>query len=282
MLDKLVEIPVADWPALRDLYKEDWPRNHVGYYTLDNFIRWVNLDPNIKHLKVLSLNGDWSDGTFVIIDRYQLFLNSLNPSNEKLVTALNLLDWTNGYKVSSFLQRHRPAVLDVVESKKLEKEYDSLTVLYYLPRADAEQFDISCPDELTLRPMVEEDAKTADDIWPNKHEGSWFFLKRLINWNPNIGVYTKQGELVAWSFRLQAGFLGALQVKDSYKRRGLGSLVVKVMAKKLAAMGHDTTALVGEANLPSRKLFESLGFKLLDTAYWLRTYPLNDFHWVDE
>lgn len=67
MLDKLVEIPVADWPALRDLYKEDWPRNHVGYYTLDNFIRWVNLDPNIKHLKVLSLNGDWSDGTFVII-----------------------------------------------------------------------------------------------------------------------------------------------------------------------------------------------------------------------
>lgn len=54
--------------------------------------------------------------------------------------------------------------------------------------------------------MAEEDAITADNLWPNRHEGSLFFLKRLINWNPNIGAYTADGQLVAWCFRLRDTF----------------------------------------------------------------------------
>lgn len=49
--------------------------------------------------------------------------------------------------------------------------------------------------------MSENDAELADELWPNRHEGSLFFLKRLIKLNPNIGAYTKDGELVAWCFR---------------------------------------------------------------------------------
>lgn len=45
------------------------------------------------------------------------------------------------------------------------------------------------------------DAKIADDVWPNKHDGSLFFLKRLIELNPNIGAYNENNELVAWCFR---------------------------------------------------------------------------------
>lgn len=130
--------------------------------------------------------------------------------------------------------------------------------------------------------MTSKDAKLADDLWPNKHEGSLFFLTRLINWNVNSGAYTKStNELVACCLRLQAGPLGALQVVPSAYRKGLGSLITKQMCKQLAAIGHDTFAFVGETNIPSRSMFEKVGFEVIDTAYWLRTFPTFDFHWTD-
>lgn len=65
--NKLVEIPKEEWQHLRDLYKVDWPSNLVGFYTLDNFVRWTEKDPNIKNLKAYSLDGDYSDGTFLFV-----------------------------------------------------------------------------------------------------------------------------------------------------------------------------------------------------------------------
>lgn len=64
---------------------------------------------------------------------------TLELSNEKLKRALNLIDWSTGLKVSSFLKRHRSAVIDVVQSKKLKIEYDSLTFLYFLSKEEAKK-----------------------------------------------------------------------------------------------------------------------------------------------
>ncbi|XP_055838916.1 uncharacterized protein LOC129906945 [Episyrphus balteatus] len=282
----LIPVPSDELTKLRDLYLKDWPQNCVGYYTLDNFIRWLQKDPQIKALAILTLNNDdWrTDGTFVLADRYQLFLNTLNPSNERLRIALSLLDWSGGYKVSSFLERHRPAVLDVVDTQlHLQKEYDSLTLVYHMPRDEAIQMEIDCPDGFVVRAMNEDDAVVADNVWPNQHVGSLFLLKRLIKWNPNVGVFTKaNNELVAWCFRLQGGFLGALQVKDTHQRMGLGRLVLKSITKKIGQMDQDVMACVGHENTPSKRLFESCGFKVIDKAFWLRTYPTKDFEWTDK
>lgn len=66
--DKLVEIPPNEWKTLRDLFLPKWPNDISGYFTVDNYIRWYQHDPNIKNLKFFSLNGDWKDdGTFVVI-----------------------------------------------------------------------------------------------------------------------------------------------------------------------------------------------------------------------
>lgn len=64
---KLVEIPREEWNNLRDLYKVDWPRNLVGFYTVDNFMKWTGKDPSIKNLKAFSLDGDYTDGTFLFV-----------------------------------------------------------------------------------------------------------------------------------------------------------------------------------------------------------------------
>jgi hypothetical protein len=68
-----------------------------------------------------------------------MFVYTLELSNEKLKRALNLIDWSGGLKVSSFLKRHRSAVLDVVQNKQLKIEYDSLTFLYFLSKEEAKK-----------------------------------------------------------------------------------------------------------------------------------------------
>lgn len=68
LVDKLVEIPPSDWLELRDLYSPNWPENHVAWHTINNYVNWFRMLPNIKHLRVWSLNGSWrSDGTYVIV-----------------------------------------------------------------------------------------------------------------------------------------------------------------------------------------------------------------------
>ncbi|XP_055712124.1 uncharacterized protein LOC129807107 [Phlebotomus papatasi] len=271
---RLVEIPCDNWIELKEMYNRDWPKHIVNYYTIDTYIRWKEQCDTIPNLHFYSLNGQWRrDGTVLIVDRYQLFVCSLDESNSQLKKALELLDWRAGFKISSFVSKHRPAILHLVESRKLEKEYDSQTVLYYLPRHLGQAVLVDCPNDIELRPMTKEDATIADRVWPNRHHGSLFFLERLIAWNPNVGAYTKEGRLVAWCFLLQAGALGALQVDEEYQRRGLGSLVTKAMIRKLCDMGRDTFAFVNVDNTPSRGMLEKLGFIEIDSVYWLRTLP---------
>lgn len=141
----------------------------------------------------------------------------------------------------------------------------------------------SAPSNVTLKPLSTKNAEIIDDEWPNKHVGSLFFVNRLIEWNPNIGAFDENNELMGWCLRLQTGPLGALQVAEKFKRRGIGSLVTLAMCKILANNEMDTFALVGEQNFSSQNLFTKLGFKHADDVFWLRTFPTDEtFKWQDD
>lgn len=71
-----------------------------------------------------------------------MFIYTLNKSLDRLTTALSLLDWSNGYKVSSFSSKHRPAIDWIIENKNLEPEFDSLTYLYYFPKKSAREIEV--------------------------------------------------------------------------------------------------------------------------------------------
>lgn len=206
----------------------------------------------------------------------------MDETNNRLTSLLRLLDWSKGLKVSSFRQCFRSAVITVVDELKLEREFDSETYSYFISREEAKNFDTTPPPTYSIKPMSTlEHAEKANNYWPNRHIGSLFFLKRLIDWNPNLGIFDENNVLIAWCFRLQAGPLGAVQVDEGHLKKGLGSLVTRAMAKLLADMDLDTFALVGAENTPSQKLFEKLGFKIVDHVYWLRTLPIVPFEWKD-
>lgn len=72
--DNLVEIPTKNWRELRDLFALNWPKNHIAWHTINNYLNWFRYEPGIKNLKIFSLNDNWrSDGTFVVIVSSILF-----------------------------------------------------------------------------------------------------------------------------------------------------------------------------------------------------------------
>lgn len=211
-----------------------------------------------------------------------MFIYTQSDNNERLTDLLRLLDWSKGFKVSSSRKKFRSAVDTVIEELQLEKEYDRERVLYFLPWSEAQNLDVTRPDGFTLKPITTlEQIERVSSIWSNRDEGSLFFLKRLMDWNLNIGLFTAEDELVSWCFRLQSGPLGALQTDERYLRRGFGSLVTRKMCKMLAELGQDTFALVDTGNEPSRRMFEKIGFKATDHTFKIRTKSLVPFKWED-
>ena len=61
----------------------------------------------------------------------------------------------------------------------------------------------SCPKGFVFKPLCSKtDAEIIDSLWPNRHRGSLFFIKRLIDWNINMGIYDEtNNELAAWCLR---------------------------------------------------------------------------------
>ncbi|XP_049548226.1 uncharacterized protein LOC125959445 [Anopheles darlingi] len=281
--DLLTIIPANDWAQLRDLYLKNWPEHHVAYATIDNYLRWYEKDPAIKNLTIYCLNGSWrEDGTYLVVDRYELLIYSLDPTNRTLARALPLLDWSGGLKVSSLLARHRQPVIDVITAKGLTKEYDLETYLYFMPKEQCNALLLQVPDGFMLKTLSSKDAREVDEYWPNRHTGSLFLMQRLAAWNPCVGLYEQStGKLVAWCLRAQFGALGSLQVVPEYLRRGFGTVVTVATAKKVAALGHDCYAVVIAGNVPSSGLFERLGFEHRDNAFFVRTMPTVPKEWKD-
>lgn len=68
-VDHLVEIQQKDLSTLKDMYaSKDGSRTHIAYATIDTYIRWLKKDPKASaYIKFYCLNGDFSDGTFIVI-----------------------------------------------------------------------------------------------------------------------------------------------------------------------------------------------------------------------
>ncbi|XP_017051516.1 uncharacterized protein LOC108095091 [Drosophila ficusphila] len=285
MCNQLQIIGLSDLQEIQGLYKQDWPKYCQEYYCLDNFIGFLIKNPLIKHLQIytLPIKQARDEGLFVIVDRYQLFVGCLNNTNGLVQKALDLVDWSKGLKCSSIPSRHIEALDSVVESKKLKLLFRDPTDLFYMKAKEALKLKVEAPVGFVLRSLSVSDAPLVNEEWPNHHLGSLYFIERQIQMCVSVGLYQEDTQqLVAWCIRLQGGYLGALQVRDSHKRRGFGSVVTREISYRLAAQGHDVMALVGHSNKPSSGMFSKLGFQVIDQCLWLRTEPTNgEFTWPE-
>ncbi|XP_017013228.2 uncharacterized protein [Drosophila takahashii] len=271
--NSLIEIPRSDWTKLRDLYVHKVTDPH-GFPCLNNFIMWVENDPELK-VTFLSLNGDWQkDGTFVLtVDLgtrlKHLYFNTLGDNLDRLTKALECLNsFENKYIFYGFGSRLKPAV-EHIGRKYYTKELFMVESIWYSASKElVDSFTIEVPSGITLLNLAPEDAETINEIWPHHAPGSINFVRSLIKNNVHLGAYDDNGKLVAWCLRLPIGSLGLLQVLESHKRLGLGSLLVKSMAKKISAMGDKVLSPVVTENTASRGMFEKIGFRYIGTICW--------------
>lgn len=67
MEDQAVKIDSKNWSEIRKLYLPETAETILGLSTLSNYIRWNEREAPISNLTIYCLNGDWSDGTFVVL-----------------------------------------------------------------------------------------------------------------------------------------------------------------------------------------------------------------------
>lgn len=71
MADKLVEINEKHLQHLLDFYTaSNKLGNEADRVTIESYMRWHQLNPNLEDINFLPLNGDISNGTFIITVRF--------------------------------------------------------------------------------------------------------------------------------------------------------------------------------------------------------------------
>lgn len=161
MTDALTKIPPGDWENLRDLYLVNWPESCYGYYAIDNYVKRKRKGISLEKLRILCLNGDWSDGTFIIevsgcwwrvegrnlhlvFFQYDAFVvfNTATKSTDRLERVLQLFDWTTVYLLMAVRDAHHSTLMKVMNHLHIEPEVIAPTDMYFLSRTKATEFVI--------------------------------------------------------------------------------------------------------------------------------------------
>ncbi|XP_062138697.1 uncharacterized protein LOC133847559 [Drosophila sulfurigaster albostrigata] len=273
--DCLLEISPNEWPTLQNLYASKKTES-IGYNLIKNYIEWIDKKLNLD-VKCFTLDEDWrKDGTFIMIAKHggildYVYFNTLCDDLDRLIRLLHA--FTTQTKASLNLygygQRLKPAVDDCIKKLGPKKFHESVETAWYKASKElVATFSTETPPGITLRKLEIEDAETVNELWPHHDKGTIKFVKHVIKNDLTIAACDSNGKLLAWCLRLPLGSLGLLQVLSSQKRLGLGSLMVRVLSKKIAEQNLDVFAPVVTENTPSRRMFEKLGFEKIDDIYW--------------
>lgn len=57
------------------------------------------------------------------------------------------------------------------------------------------------PEGFELKPLTTDLIKKINKAWPGRFANSEKFIEEAIKYNPSMGLYDKDGELVAWNMR---------------------------------------------------------------------------------
>ncbi|KAH8377482.1 hypothetical protein KR093_005692 [Drosophila rubida] len=277
MHSSLIEISPKNWEILLEIYSSKRTEPN-GYNLINNFIKWIEKNPELD-IKCYSLDEDWkSDGTFIMIVNHggihkNVYFNTIADNLDRLVELLfSYTTDVKQYVLCGYGERLKPAVDAYIKQYDKEAMQTTGTAWYRAPKETVATFSIKPPAGITLRKLETADAETVNEIWPHRAEGSVEFVKQLIENEISVGACDDNGKLIAWCLRLPLGSLGLLQVVASHKRLGLGSLMVSYLSTKIAELGQEVLAPVVTENMPSRRMFEKLGFKKIDNVYW--TFPV--------
>ncbi|GAB0088876.1 uncharacterized protein DMENIID0001_033400 [Sergentomyia squamirostris] len=284
-MDRLVPIPREDLPALRNLYKVNWPKYLVVYKTINQFILWLETDPKIDNLFIWSLNGLWqSNGTVIIKNDLDIHCATLEENGESLMKALCLIDWSPGVLICDIMAYLQPRILEVIEKLRIPVMFDTGTGHKFLTleREKAENLKDIQLDDVTIKRLTVEDASIASSLWRSmahfRKGGSLMLLQRSAKYNMCLGAYSPNNDLIGWIFVASSGAIGTLHVIEEYRGRKIAQALIISLCQYIArSLKLDVHVFTTHENVPSQKLFSKLGFvENTELVYNILTKPLNN------
>ncbi|CAL8103769.1 unnamed protein product [Orchesella dallaii] len=209
-----------------------------------------------------------------------------------MLTAFSdLHDWSKPYMFGAVPECFAGHLGKIVDQKggKVQK-HPCADV--YLPMEDSLKLSIckvDLEDDFEVDRLTIENATKVNTHW---RYGSIVDHKRIaeaIKTLKSAGVFKrtkhpKTGEisssrtnedLVSWIVFRQIGTLNALYTVDDYRRRGLARWALEAASKWLAEAGFIPVCDIEEYNEDSRKLVDKIGFKLIQTVFWMTYEPSN-------
>lgn len=113
--------------------------------------------------------------------------------------------------------------------------------------------------------LTEDDLEAASDLYASD-EGGAFFLPSMLSDRPFVGIW-ENGQLVAAagthvaSKRYGVAAVGAVITRPSHRGRGLGTIAVADLCKRLAGEYETIGLNVETANEPALRIYDRLGFR---------------------
>ncbi|XP_059608035.1 uncharacterized protein LOC132255882 [Phlebotomus argentipes] len=262
--DRLVPIATEDLPILRDLYKKNWPKYRIPYHTITHFTFWLETY-NVEDLLVWSLNDSWREnGTVIIKNHRDIHFATLDSTQETLVRALCLMDWSGGPLICGFEEHFRPAIRKAAEIANFPIVIEDSLKLFTLTREKARALQkVDLDEGLTIRRLTVEDASIANDLWRYKNSVTEVLLQKMAKYNICYGAYTPTDKLVGWIFITPYGAIGVLHILEEFRGKKIAQALVIQMIKYLIDTFADLEpyAFIDALNVASIKLFEKLGFE---------------------
>lgn len=115
-------------------------------------------------------------------------------------------------------------------------------------------------------------ADDADFIFANSHYQQYTskaYIKERIEADCSAGIFVA-GELAAWGLTHDDGALGFIHVRNNFRKKGFGRLIMKQLIRDKIANKQAIFLNVEPDNLKAKKLFASLGFEFDRMISWIK------------
>lgn len=91
----------------------------------------------------------------------------------------------------------------------------------------------------------------------------------MIVYNGAWALTTPSGKYMAWGLHNNYGGIGIIHTVNEYRRKGLGSLMTKIVGKKIAEKNMDVFTVTTIDNV-SEQMMLNLGFKTTSCNNWIK------------
>ena len=134
-------------------------------------------------------------------------------------------------------------------------QYEVVIIVFFF------NFRMKLNDEMTLLQLLPEHARKIHDLYPANEIESIDLFEKLIEKLSAFGIFTPNGDLIAWMVQSYYGAMFSMQTKPEYRRKGYGTYLARHLTKAIQNRGYIPFVMIRPDNIASKSLHEKLAYR---------------------